>query len=104
MAGGRFAGVDAAVAIQGDAFRQRAFDGAAHDAVFGAAEVDAGLVLDVGDIDRVVGGDQQAARPAELRPLLEVAAVLVEDLQALVAAIARRRRGRGCRSRWRAAR
>src|SRR6185436_4565905 len=87
MAGGRFAGVDAAVPIPGDAFRQRAVDGAAHDAVSGAAEADPGLVLDVGDIDGVVGGDQQTARPAELRPLLEVAAVLIENLQTLVAAV-----------------
>src|SRR4029078_4892454 len=70
MAGGRFAGVDAAVPIPGAAFRQRAVYGAAHDAVSGAAEADPGLVLDVGDIDGVVGGDQQTARPAALRALL----------------------------------
>src|SRR5215467_1074317 len=87
MSGGRLAGVDAPGPIDRHALRQRAFDRPADGAVPGAAEVDARLVLDVGDVDRVVGRNEQATRPAELRPLLEILAVLVEDLDTLVAAI-----------------
>src|SRR5689334_11281540 len=87
MAGRRLAGIHAALAIERDAFWQRAFDGAAHDPVLDAAEVDPRLVLNVSDIDRVVGRDQQPAGPAKLGPLLEVLAVLVEDLDALVPTI-----------------
>src|SRR5215475_5585075 len=79
----RLARVDAAGPIERNALRQRAFDRPADGSVLGAAEVDAGLVLDVGDVDRVVGRNEQATRPAKLRPLLAIRAVLVEDLDAL---------------------
>ena len=44
--------------------------------------------LGIGDVDRVVFRDRDAARPAELRPLVEKLAVLIEDLDAVVVAIA----------------
>src|SRR4051812_24207383 len=42
----------------------------------------------VGDVDRVVGRDGDATRPSELPPLRDEAAALVEDLDAVVLAIA----------------
>ena len=44
--------------------------------------------LGVGDVEHVVLVDEDAARPAELRPLVDELAVLVEDLDAVVAAVA----------------
>ena len=42
----------------------------------------------IGDIDRVVGGNGNAARPSELPPLVEHLALLVVDHDAIVLAIA----------------
>src|SRR5271166_4070208 len=42
----------------------------------------------IGDVNRVVFGDVDPARPTELFPLLEVPAVLIENLDAVVHAIA----------------
>src|SRR5262249_36391135 len=44
----------------------------------------AALRLRVGHVHRVVGGDEDAARPPELPPLIEETAVLIEDLDAIV--------------------
>src|SRR3954470_12695276 len=40
--------------------------------------------LGIGHVDCVVAIDEDAARPPELLPLLEITAVLVEDLDAVV--------------------
>ena len=40
------------------------------------------------DVDAVVGGDGDAARPPELPPLVDERAVLIEDLDAVVLAVA----------------
>src|SRR6266853_1881619 len=47
-----------------------------------------GFRFGIGDIDDVVLVDEYAARPAELMPLGDVVAVLVEDLDAVVVAVA----------------
>src|SRR5208283_2792898 len=47
-----------------------------------------GFRFGIGDIDDVVLVDEYAARPAELMPLGDVVAVLVEDLDAGVVAVA----------------
>src|SRR6185436_9429668 len=96
-----FGAVDVARRIRGDAFRRaRArglFDGVGnerrHRAVLGAADPDAslpavmvlghGFRLGICDIDVVVPVDENSARPAELRPLIEEFPVLVEDLDAI---------------------
>src|SRR6185436_3222240 len=79
--------------------RFRVFDERRHLPVPGAA--DANPLLDAGelmcarigpgfrvrDIDGVVPGDEDAARPAELPPFVEVLAVLIEDLDPVVLAI-----------------
>ena len=67
-------------------------------AVLGAADADAALPavvvlrhrlgFRVGDVDHVVLVDEDAARPAELLPLVDELAVLIEDLDAVVVAIA----------------
>ena len=44
--------------------------------------------LGVGDVDVVALVDEDPARPAELRPLLDEVAVLIEDLNAVVVAVA----------------
>src|SRR5689334_354380 len=62
----------------------------AHRAVARAADAEPALVggiavrvrLRIGHVDGVVGGDEDAARTAELPPLLEELSVLVEDLDA----------------------
>src|SRR5262245_51351203 len=67
-----------------------------HRTVSGAADADtllpAGLVrsprLGIGDVDRVVVRDGNAARASELRPFVEERAVLIEDLDPVVVAIA----------------
>src|SRR5882757_8547506 len=69
-----------------------------HDGIADAADPDAALPsvmvlrhrfrFGIGDIDGVVLVDEDAARPAELRPLVDEVAVLVEDLDAVVAAVA----------------
>src|SRR5262249_37145669 len=95
----RIAGIDVAVVIDTDAFEGARVLGflneAADLAVLGAADPDAlleawiGLIsrLRVGDIDLVVLVDPDTARPAELFPLGEELAVLVEDLEAAVGAV-----------------
>src|SRR5947207_11574376 len=47
-----------------------------------------GARLRIGHVDRVVSGDGDAARPAELIPDIEELAVLIEDLDAVVLAVA----------------
>src|SRR5262249_41583210 len=47
-----------------------------------------GFGFGVGDVDGVLLVDVDAARPAVLRPLLDERAVLIEDLDAVVVAIA----------------
>ena len=47
-----------------------------------------GLRFGVGHVDHVVLVDEDAARPAELRPLVDELAVLIEDLDPVVVAIA----------------
>src|SRR5262249_43828733 len=47
-----------------------------------------GTGLGIGDVDRVVLRDEDAARPPELTPLVEHTAVLIEDLNAVVLAVA----------------
>ena len=73
---------------------------ARHRAVLGAADADAlldagqfvragiGPRLGVGDVDGVVPRDGDAARPAELTPFVEELAVLIEDLDPVVLAVA----------------
>src|SRR5262245_4335033 len=75
------------------------FDERGNRPIFGAADANPflrsgdlvragiGTRFGVGDVDRVVLGDEYAARPAELPPLVEKAAVLIEDLDAVVLAI-----------------
>src|SRR5579871_161605 len=70
-----------------------------HRAVPGAADADAALPgavrlvdragLRVGHVDDVVLVDVDAARPAELRPLVDEVSVLIEDLDTVVAAVAK---------------
>src|SRR5258706_6312564 len=91
--------IDVAVVVHADAFEgARIFgflDESGNLAVLGAADPDAllearvGLVgrLRVGDVDAVVLVDPDPARPAELLPLGEELAVLVEDLEAAVGAV-----------------
>ncbi len=65
-------------------------------AVFGAADPDSalearvelGVRLVVGDVQDIVAVDEKAARAAELLPFFEEVAVLVEDLDAAVGAVA----------------
>src|SRR2546428_2057385 len=79
-----------------DGGRFHIFDKVFDRAVFGAADADTffpvGLVrpprLRVGDIHRVVLGDEDPAWPRELAPGVEVAAILVEDLDAIIGAVA----------------
>src|SRR6267378_3306468 len=79
-----------------DGGRFHIFDKVFDRAVFGAADADtffpAGLVrpprLRVCDIHRVVLGDEDPAWPRELTPGVEVAAILVEDLDAIIGAVA----------------
>src|SRR5262249_18478572 len=56
--------------------------------VFRAADKHTLLVVVVHDIQRVVGRDENTARRSKLRPLIDEVAVLVENLNAMVAAIA----------------
>src|SRR5258708_27021511 len=91
--------IDVAVVVYADAFEGTEVLGFLDEpgdlAVLGAADPDAlleariGLVarLRVGDIDAVVLVDPDPARPAELLPLGEELAVLVEDLKAVVGAV-----------------
>src|SRR5258708_24778698 len=86
----RVAGIDVAVVVHADAFESAGvfgfLDEPADLAVLGAADPDAllearvGLVgrLRVSDVDGVVLVDPDPARPAELLPLGEALAVLVE--------------------------
>src|SRR5262249_45612739 len=95
----RIAGIDVAVIVHADAFESAGVFGFLDEsgdlAVLGAAYPDAllearvGLVgrLRVGDIDLVILVDPHAARPAELFPLADELAVLVEDLEAAVGAV-----------------
>src|SRR5258708_9142375 len=95
----RIAGIDVAVVVHADAFESAGVFGFLDEsgdlAVLGAADPDAlleagvGLVgrLRVGDIDAVILVDPHAARPAELLPLGDEVAVLVEDLQAVGRAV-----------------
>src|SRR5262249_19589472 len=77
-------------------FRTDPWNHLAHDAVLDAADADAaphaGIYLRargvVGYIDRVAGIDIDRGRPPEVFPLLDEVAVLVEDLDPVVAAIA----------------
>src|SRR6266849_2898207 len=97
--GVRIAGIDVAVVVHADAFEGAGVFGFLDEpsdlAVLGAADPDAllearvGLVvrLRVGDVENVVLVDPDAARPAELLPLGEELAVLVEDLEAAVGAV-----------------
>src|SRR5258708_37381595 len=95
----RLAGIDVPVVVHANAFESAGVFGFLDEsgdlAVLGAADPDAlreagvGLVgrLRVGDIDAVILVDPNAARPAELLPLGDEVAVLVEDLQAGVAPV-----------------
>src|SRR3954452_5334686 len=47
-----------------------------------------GTRLGIGDVDGVVFGDEDPARPAELAPLVQECAVLIEDLDPVVLAVA----------------
>jgi uncharacterized protein YbjT (DUF2867 family) len=100
--------VDVAARIDTDALRARVIGGRRlhvlderrHDARFRAADTNPlanagelaragiGPRLGIGDVDRVVLGDGDAARPAELMPLRDEPALLIEDLNAVVLAIA----------------
>ena len=69
-----------------------------HPAVERAADVDAARIaaieapgrigFRVGRIQHVIAVDKQTARPAELRPGFDVVAVLVENLNPAIAAVA----------------
>src|SRR5467141_6097 len=88
--------IDVAVVVHADAFEgARIFgflDESGNLAVLGAADPDTllearvGLVgrLRVGDVDHVVLVNEHAARPADLLPLGEELAILIEDLDAAV--------------------
>src|SRR5262249_14699721 len=98
--------VDVALGIGGDAFRRAGAGGLLHRignerrhrAVPGAADPDPALpaVMVLGNrfrfgirhIEDVVLVDEEPARAAELRPLVDEIAVLVEDLDAVVVAVA----------------
>src|SRR5262249_60436600 len=47
-----------------------------------------GFGFGIGDVDHIVLVDIDAARPAELRPLVDIFSILVEDLDPVVVAIA----------------
>src|SRR5262249_11165607 len=93
------AGVDVAGIVDADAFQRTEglgfLDEARDLAVLGAAEADALLEarielvtgLGVGDVDLVFLVDPDSARAAELLPLGEELAVLVEDLDAAISAV-----------------
>src|SRR6266446_780308 len=95
----RIAGIDVTVIVHADAFEGAGVFGFLDEpgdlAVLGAADPDAllearvGLVgrLRIGDVDGVVLVDPDPARPAELLPLGEELAVLVEDLEAAIGAV-----------------
>src|SRR5262249_48662326 len=95
----RIAGIDVAVVVHAHAFESSGVFSLLNEpgdlAVLGAADPDAllearvGIVgrLRVGDIDAVVLVDPHAAWPAELLPLGEELAVLVEDLEAAIGAV-----------------
>src|SRR5262245_51418744 len=85
--GGGFACVDGSVGAQGDALGKRSRDRAAHDTVLRASVQDALFVLDIRHVDRVVGSYQDSAGAAELFPLVQERALLIEDLDPAVAAI-----------------
>src|SRR5262249_51766715 len=98
--------VDVARRIGGDALGgARAFDffdrvgnERRHHAGLGAANPDAAFPavviggdrfrFGVGDIDRVIAIDEYRARPAELETLVEEHSILIEDLDAVVVAVA----------------
>jgi hypothetical protein len=95
--------VDVARGVDADAFRTAVFFGGRlhvfdeifHRAVFRAANANAffpaRLVLapgfGIGDVDSVVSGDEDAARTAKLFPGINVIAVLIEDLNAIVGTV-----------------
>src|SRR5213594_2963874 len=73
---------------RGDASVLRAADADALPDTCELVRAGVGPGLGVGNVDRVVPGDEDAARAAELPPLVEELAVLIEDLDAVVLAIA----------------
>src|SRR6267378_2065686 len=99
--------VDVALSVGRDAFGGAGTGGvlvgirneSRHLAVLGAADPDAALPvgarlvdrarLRIRNIDDIVLVDVDAARAAELRPLVDEVAVLIEDLDAVVAAVAK---------------
>src|SRR5689334_964810 len=103
--GAHLGAVDVALGVRGHAFRcagagrlvDRVRDERRHLAGLGAADADAalpavvilrnGLRFGIRDIDHVVLVDEDAARAAELRPLGDELAVLVEYLDAVVRAV-----------------
>src|SRR5689334_11251331 len=103
--------VDVARGIGRDAFGRACARGLLHRignerryrAVLGAADADTAfptvvvlghrLGFRIRDIDVVLAVDIDAARPAELRPLVEKLAVLVENLNAVVLAVAHEQAG-----------
>src|SRR5262249_52063318 len=98
--------VDVAHGVRGDTFGRAGAGGVRHwigdergdGAVADPADANAALPaivilgdrfrFGIGDVDDVVLVDEDAARPAELRPLVEVVALLIEDLDAVVLAVA----------------
>src|SRR5262245_4469974 len=100
--GPHFGAVDVAGGIGRDTFRRaraaglldRVRNERGHDAVADPSDADAALPavvvlrnrfrFGIGDVDDVVLVDEHAARPAELEPLVEIVAVLIEDLDAVV--------------------
>src|SRR5258708_16909283 len=85
---------DALGCAGGVAFLDRVRDERRHRAVLGAADADAalpavmilrdGLRFGVCHVDHIVLVDIDAARPAELRPLIDELAILIENLDAVV--------------------
>src|SRR5215469_9006271 len=96
--------IDIALRVHAHAFgaavilggRFHVFDEVFHRAVFGAPDADAllptGLILSprfgIGHVHGVILRDEDAARPCPLAPGVKIAAVLVEDLNPVISAVA----------------
>jgi hypothetical protein len=57
------------------------------DAAFPARMGTHGVGLGVGDVNVILGVDKDAARPTELRPLLDKVSFLIENLDAIVISV-----------------
>src|SRR5690242_10020869 len=85
----RLADVNAAFPVDRDALSEREVVERVLDRpVLRAADKHTLLVVVVDNIQRIVGRDENAARRSKLRPLIDEVAVLVENLNSMVAAIA----------------